>query len=170
MAFATVAVNPQVDVFEIAESYLRHVISLKELHEWMARHTSWLLNQDQGAQTELAGAIELNLAEIELGHGTEEDLIAAIGEFFSWKPVSAAASVITADSWGAAVPSRGTQLSRQNNFNPANGMEAIAAVASAGRNRGTTLLWSGNSAGTPSTSTSLDRDGQTRAELAELTA
>ncbi len=80
------ASTPGFAIFGVATSYLHNEISLHELHEWMARHTTWLMTAPKDDATELAGLVELNLAEIGLSHATEDDLRRELTKFFASHP------------------------------------------------------------------------------------
>ena len=80
--------TPSVELFEKALDYLNRTISLLELHTWMGRHTTWLMTAPPDDGTELAGFIELNLAEIEAGRTTEDDLRREIEEYLTAGPTA----------------------------------------------------------------------------------
>ena len=75
--------TPSLRVFSVVARYLDHGIGLRELQEWMVRHTTWLMTGPRDTGTELAGLVELDLAEISAGVGTEEELREDIHDFLS---------------------------------------------------------------------------------------
>lgn len=83
------AITPSIDVFGEVARYLRHEIDLQALEEWLARRTRWFMTAPRDVGTEIAGLVELNLAEISLGHASEEDLRAAIVDFLAAHPTIA---------------------------------------------------------------------------------
>ena len=70
-----------IETLEKAIGYLRHEIDLRALHEWMGCHTTWLMTAPRDVGTEVAGLMELGLAEIEAGHATADDLRQEIRDF-----------------------------------------------------------------------------------------
>jgi len=76
-------VTPSGEVFGEVERYLRHETTLHDLHQWMARHTGWTMTAPRDDGTQLAGLIELDLAEIAHGHATEEDLYDDLLQFLA---------------------------------------------------------------------------------------
>ncbi|MBI2942385.1 MAG: hypothetical protein HYY04_18305 [Chloroflexi bacterium] len=69
------------DLVSLVTRYLRGEVFVGDVHRWLASHTTWLLTAPPDSATELAGALELALAEMELGHATEDDLRSGILEF-----------------------------------------------------------------------------------------
>ncbi|HVC33421.1 MAG TPA: hypothetical protein VNL16_07920 [Chloroflexota bacterium] len=86
MAVARVTVEARVEFLGTVAAYIRHEIDLRQLNEWMARHTSWMMNADSDRDSQVAGIIDLNLAEIEAGHASEEDLRQELHQFFKTNP------------------------------------------------------------------------------------
>lgn len=71
-----------IQVLGKAAAFYRHEIALRELHEWLARHTTWIMTGSSDDGLLLARRLDLTMAELELGHATEDDLWREIGEFF----------------------------------------------------------------------------------------
>lgn len=74
-------VRPNVEFLGVIADFLAERTTLRNLHEWLARHTSWLLVGPEDSATELAAAVELSIAEIEAKHASEADLRAEIEQF-----------------------------------------------------------------------------------------
>ena len=69
------------NIFEKVSDYLENVITLEELEDWMAPNLGLFLSLPPNDASELAGAIELGLAEMTKGHRTEEEFKTLIKEF-----------------------------------------------------------------------------------------
>lgn len=65
---------PSADIFGLVERYLLHETDLQALQEWAAAHTRWLMAAAPDSGTELAGLLELNLAELAAGHADEDEV------------------------------------------------------------------------------------------------
>ncbi len=80
--------TPGVEMLDIVSRYLHREISLRDLHEWLGCHTTWVMTAPRDNTTELADLIQLNIAEIGLGHSTESDLHKELSEFLDLHPMT----------------------------------------------------------------------------------
>ena len=73
------------DIFSKVSDYLEYRITLEELEDWLVRNLGLFLSppskEAPDDASELAGTIELGLAEMSKGHRTEEEFRALVGEF-----------------------------------------------------------------------------------------
>lgn len=65
---------PSVEVFDLARRFVDGEIGVDGLRDWAARHTGWLMSAPSHVGTELAGLIELNLAEHDAGHAGDDEI------------------------------------------------------------------------------------------------
>lgn len=73
------------DIFGKVSDYLEYRITLEQLEDWLVRNLGLFLSppskEAPDDASELAGTIELGLAEMSKGHRTEEEFRALVGEF-----------------------------------------------------------------------------------------
>lgn len=73
------------NIFRKVSDYLEHRITLEELEDWLVRNLGLFLSPPSkdapDDASELAGTIELGLAEMSKGHRTEEEFRALVEEF-----------------------------------------------------------------------------------------
>jgi len=66
--------------------YLGHQITLEELEDWLVPHLPRYLSMEPCSESELAGAIELGLAEMSAEQRTEDEFRATLQEFVKTHP------------------------------------------------------------------------------------
>ena len=68
-------------IFKKVSDYLEHKITLEELEDWLAPNLGLFLSLPPNDASELAGTIELGLAEMTEGHRTEAEFRTLVKEF-----------------------------------------------------------------------------------------
>jgi hypothetical protein len=76
-------ISPGMEFLGLVWEYIDGRIALEAVRRWLARHTTWVMMSPRDPISQLAAVIELGTAELDLGHATEEDLIADIRSFLS---------------------------------------------------------------------------------------
>ena len=69
------------EIFDKIYQYLNREISLGDLEDWVAARFGLFVTLPQGDARDLYGTIELGLAEMSIGHRTEEEFRALVREF-----------------------------------------------------------------------------------------
>jgi len=69
------------EIFDKTYQYLNGEISLTELEDWVEARFGLFAALPQGAARHLYGTIELGLAEISIGHRSEDEFRALVREF-----------------------------------------------------------------------------------------
>lgn len=71
----------ETDLFREVVRYLRRKITLHDLEDWLGNRTAYFLSAPPSPAVELAGTIELELAELSLGYQTEDGLRRTLSQF-----------------------------------------------------------------------------------------
>jgi len=73
--------EPQIDIFVKVNQYLDKKISFQELEDWIVDHLFYFIYSPNNTAKDLAGIIELSLAEMSNGHLSEEEFRERIHNF-----------------------------------------------------------------------------------------
>lgn len=74
--------DPRLELFDRVAKYLGQRISLSDLEEWTAAHLEVLLQRPGDAAYQVAGAIELGLADLSAGVATENEFREVLSSYF----------------------------------------------------------------------------------------